>query len=100
MLVVYQLLRTAMADATATRARIDPDRPGFTIAWQAARDQIIQAANVTAESTLISARSDGGPPGTAGRSQGAAVTFARCWQVSSRVPGKPPKPPTPAGRPE
>ena len=52
LLVVYQLLRTAMADATATRAGIDPDRAGFTIAWQAARDQIIQAANVIAETVI------------------------------------------------
>ena len=51
-IVVYQLLRTAMADATATRAGIDPDRAGFTIAWQAARDQIIQAANVIAETVI------------------------------------------------
>lgn len=52
LLVVYQLLRTAMADATTTRAGIDPDRASFTIAWQAARDQIIQAANVIAETVI------------------------------------------------
>lgn len=46
LLVVYQLLRTAMADATNTRPDTDPDRASFTIAYQAARDQLIQAANV------------------------------------------------------
>ena len=46
LLVVYQLLRTAMADASVTRAEVDPDRASFTIAWQAARDQLIQATNV------------------------------------------------------
>jgi hypothetical protein len=46
LLVVYQLLRTAMADATATRAGIDPDRASFSIAWQAARDQLIGAPRV------------------------------------------------------
>jgi hypothetical protein len=48
LLVAYQLLRTAMADATSTRADIDPDRASFTIAYQAARDQLIQAAGVIA----------------------------------------------------
>jgi hypothetical protein len=31
LLVTYQLLRTAMADATATRADTDPDRASFSI---------------------------------------------------------------------
>lgn len=48
LLVTYQLLRTAMADATTTRPDLDPDRASFTIAYQAARDQLIQAANVIA----------------------------------------------------
>ncbi|AEM85010.1 IS4 family transposase [Streptomyces violaceusniger] len=46
LLVVYQLLRTAMADATSTRPGTGPDRAGFSIAWQAARDQVILAAGV------------------------------------------------------
>lgn len=46
LLVTYQLLRTAMADAT--HGDTDPDRASFTIAWQAARDQLIQAAGVIA----------------------------------------------------
>jgi hypothetical protein len=52
LLVVYQLLRTAMVDATNTRADVDPDRASFTIAWHATLDQLIQAANVIA-STVI-----------------------------------------------
>jgi hypothetical protein len=35
LLVVYQLLRTAMADATSTQAGTDPDRASFSIAFQA-----------------------------------------------------------------
>jgi len=45
LLVTYQLLRTAMADATSTQPDTDPDRASFTIAYQTARDQLIQAAN-------------------------------------------------------
>lgn len=48
LLVTYQLLRTAMADATTARPDLDPDRASFTIAWQTARDQLVQAANVIA----------------------------------------------------
>jgi Insertion element 4 transposase N-terminal/Transposase DDE domain len=46
LLVTYQLLRTAIADALITRPDLDPDRASFSIAWQAARDQVIQATNV------------------------------------------------------
>ena len=48
LLVCYQILRLAMADATSTQPRIDPDRASFTIALQTARDQLIQAAGVLA----------------------------------------------------
>jgi len=78
LLVVYQLLRTAMADATATRAGIDPDRAGFTIAWQAARDQIIQAANVIAETVIDLV-------GTIGRHVLANLLPDRRLRVSPRV---------------
>nr|WP_241011164.1 transposase [Rhodococcus sp. PSBB049] len=37
LLVVYQLLHTAIADATGTVGDLDPDRASFTLAWQAAR---------------------------------------------------------------
>jgi hypothetical protein len=52
LLVTYQLLRTAMADATSTRPGLDPDRAGFTIAYQAARDLLVQARNVIAGTVI------------------------------------------------
>lgn len=52
LLVTYQLLRTAIADATSTQPDTDPDRASFTIAWQTARDQLIQASNVIAETVI------------------------------------------------
>jgi len=52
LLVIYQVLRTAMADATLTQPDTDPDRASFTIAWQTARDQVIQAANVIADTVI------------------------------------------------
>jgi hypothetical protein len=52
LLVCYQLLRLAMADATNTQPGLDPDRASFTIALQAARDQLIQAAGVIAVATI------------------------------------------------
>ncbi|GAA3305820.1 IS4 family transposase [Streptomyces cinereospinus] len=52
LLVVYQLLRTAMADATSTRDGTDPDRASFSIAWQTARDLVIQAAGVIADTVI------------------------------------------------
>jgi hypothetical protein len=50
--MVYQLLRTAMADATGTQRNIDPDRASFSIAWQAARDQLILATDVIADTVV------------------------------------------------
>jgi len=52
LLVTYQILRTAMADATTTQPSLDPGRASFTIALHAARDQLIQAAGVTASATI------------------------------------------------
>jgi hypothetical protein len=52
LLVTYQLLRLAMADATTTCRGIDPDRASFTIALNAARDLVIQAAAVIADSVI------------------------------------------------
>jgi Insertion element 4 transposase N-terminal/Transposase DDE domain len=48
LLVTYQALRTAIADAASTVPGADPDRASFTIALNAARDQVIQAAGVIA----------------------------------------------------
>lgn len=52
LLVTYQLLRTAMADATGAQPDTDPDRASFTTAPQTARDLVIQAAGVIAEDTI------------------------------------------------
>lgn len=48
LLVTYQALRGAIADAATTARGADPDRASFTIALNAARDQVILAAGVTA----------------------------------------------------
>jgi hypothetical protein len=50
LLVAYQALRIALTDATLTRSDIDPDRGSFTVALNAARDQVIRAAGVLADS--------------------------------------------------
>ena len=52
LLITYQLLRTAMADTTSTRPGFDPDRASFTIALHAARDLLIQAAGVIADTVI------------------------------------------------
>ncbi|MET7403917.1 IS4 family transposase [Dactylosporangium sp. NPDC005572] len=52
LLIVYQLLRTAMVDATDSRPGLDPDRASFSTALNAARDQIVQAAGVIADTVI------------------------------------------------
>jgi hypothetical protein len=52
LLVTYQALRTAMTDATDSVPGTDPDRAGFTIALPAARDQLILAAGVIADTAI------------------------------------------------
>jgi hypothetical protein len=52
LLITYQALRTAMTDATNTQPGTDPDRASFTIALNAARDLIIQAAGIIADTTI------------------------------------------------
>lgn len=51
LLAVYQALRLAMADAT-TSAGVPADRAGFTIALLAARDQVVHAAGIIADTTI------------------------------------------------
>jgi hypothetical protein len=48
LLVTYQALRIAISDATLARPDLDPDRGSFTIALNAARDQLATAAGVIA----------------------------------------------------
>lgn len=52
LLVTYQALRIAIADATLTRLDVDPDRGSFTVALHAARDQVINAAGVLAGTVI------------------------------------------------
>jgi hypothetical protein len=46
LLTLYQLIRTAMTDATQTLPGSDPDRAGFTTAVEHARNQLINAAGI------------------------------------------------------
>jgi Insertion element 4 transposase N-terminal/Transposase DDE domain len=78
LLVTYQILRTAMADATATVPGTDPDRASFTIALHAARDQLIQAAGIIA-GTVIDLI------GTIGRHILASLMPSRRIRTSPRV---------------
>lgn len=52
LLSVYQLLRTAMVDATDSRPGLDPDRASFTTALNTARDQVVHAAGIIADTII------------------------------------------------
>jgi hypothetical protein len=52
LLTCYQILRIAITDAIEATSGIDPDRGSFTIALNAARDLLTQAANVIAETVI------------------------------------------------
>lgn len=78
LLVTYQLIRTAMADATSTKPDIDPDRASFTTALHTARDLVIQAAGVIADTTIDLA-------GTIGRHVLANLLPDRRLRVSPRI---------------
>ena len=52
LLTTYQILRLAMTAATDSQPGLDPDRASFTIALNTARDLLIQATNVIAETTI------------------------------------------------
>lgn len=52
LLATYQALRLAMAEATATDPALSPHRASFTVALHTARDQVVHAANVTADTTI------------------------------------------------
>ena len=49
LLITYQALRTALADTALARPDIRPDRLSLTVALNAARDQVVQAATAIAE---------------------------------------------------
>ncbi|WP_409474688.1 IS4 family transposase [Streptomyces sp. HC307] len=46
LLTLYQALRTIMIDAAESRPGTDPDRCCFTVAFQTARDQVVQATDI------------------------------------------------------
>jgi hypothetical protein len=78
LLVTYQALRTAIADAAGTAPGTDPDRASFTIALDAARDQVIQAAGVIAGTRIDLA-------GRIGRHVLASLMPGRRLRISPRV---------------
>jgi Insertion element 4 transposase N-terminal/Transposase DDE domain len=78
LLVTYQALRTAIADAAGTVPGTDPDRASFTTALNTARDQVIQAAGVIAGASIDLA-------GRIGRLVLASLMPARRLRISPRV---------------
>jgi hypothetical protein len=78
LLVTYQALRTAIADAASTVPGTDPDRASFTIALNTARDQVILAAGVIAGTSIDLA-------GRIGRLVLASLMPARRLRISPRV---------------
>jgi hypothetical protein len=52
LLVTYQALRIAICDATLGTGDLDPDRGSFTVALNAARDQVVKAADVLADTGI------------------------------------------------
>lgn len=52
LLVAYQALRIAITDTTIVHPDIDPDRGSFTVALNAARDQLVLAAGVIADTVI------------------------------------------------
>lgn len=52
LLVTYQALRIAISDATLAHPDLDPDRGSFTVALHAARDQLVAAAGVIADTVI------------------------------------------------
>jgi len=67
-----------MADATSTQCSTDPDRASFSIAWQTARDLVIQAAGVIAGTVVDLA-------GTIGRHVLAGLLPQRRLRVSPHI---------------
>ena len=78
LLVTYQALRTAIADATSTVPGTDPDRASFAVALNTARDQVILAAGVIAGSVTDLA-------GNIGRRILSSLMPSRRLRVSPRV---------------
>jgi hypothetical protein len=78
LLVTYQALRAAIADAASTVPGTDPDRASFAIALNAARDQVILAAGVLAGTVIDLA-------GAIGQRVLASLMPSRRLRISPRV---------------
>ena len=78
LLAAYQALRLAMADAVSTAPAVPADRASFTIALNTARDQIIHAAGIIADTTTDLT-------GRIGRAILASPLPARRARISPRV---------------
>ena len=52
LLITYQAVRIAISDTTWSRPDLDPDRGSFTVARQAARDQLTAAAGIIAGAAI------------------------------------------------
>ncbi|MCX5122090.1 transposase [Micromonospora sp. NBC_00362] len=52
LLSVYQLVRTAMVDATGSQPGLAPDRASSTTAFNTARDQIIHPVRIIADTVI------------------------------------------------
>jgi hypothetical protein len=78
LLVTYQALRSAIAGAASTVPGADPDRASFTIALNAARDQVTLAAGVIAGARVDLA-------GRIGRLVLASLMPPRRLRISPRV---------------
>jgi hypothetical protein len=82
LLTAYQAIRIAISDTTLTTPGTDPDRASFTIALQAAREQVVQAAGVIAGETIDLA-------GAIGRHILSNLLPARRLRVSPRAVKRP-----------
>ncbi|MFD7924316.1 IS4 family transposase, partial [Streptomyces sp. NPDC059740] len=82
LLSAYQTLRIAIADATETAPGADPDRGSFTVALRCARDQIVRASGIIADTTIDLV-------GTIGRTVLDHLMPARRLRVSPRAVKRP-----------
>ncbi|MCL2734749.1 MAG: IS4 family transposase [Actinomycetia bacterium] len=78
LLVAYQALRAAIGDAASTVPGTDPDRASFSVALDAARDQVILAAGVVTGTRIDLA-------GRIGRAVLARLMPSRRLRISPRV---------------
>ncbi|WP_395372970.1 hypothetical protein OHU45_02405 [Streptomyces tubercidicus] len=99
LLTVYQVIRIAIATGTGTVPDADPDRASFTIALQAARDQVVQAAGVIADTVIdlvgvIGQAVLDQPMPTRGTSLHAPIRKVRIWHCGSATRSPRPRPTT------